>query len=44
VTDCRMYQSVLPDGCHTKLLNVFQKNLDSAKNLVTSFQLKSAWL
>jgi len=34
---------VLPDGCHTKLLNNVTKTLqDSAKNLVTSFQIQSA--
>jgi len=35
---------VLPDGgCHINLLNgVTKKLLDPAKNLVTSFQLKSA--
>jgi len=34
--------AVLPDGCHIKLLNVLEKLLDSAKNLVRSFKLKSA--
>jgi len=38
-----MAGAVLSDGCHINLLNgVTKKLLDSAKNLVTSFQLKSA--
>jgi len=37
------WASVLPDGCDLNLLNGSQTNLlDSAKSLVTKFQLKPA--